>query len=83
MCGEKSSQEGPGSHVTRLLSEARGTFYGLRGLQAPAKVAAACLWKDMVRGGGSCTHRGSGCQVGGRGGRKAEDGASLSSDSLS
>lgn len=48
VCGEKSSQEGPGSHITRLLSEARGTFYCLRGLQAPATVAVACLWKGMV-----------------------------------
>ena len=51
MCGEKSSQEGPGCCITRPLAEARGTFYCLRGLQAPAKVAVASLWEGMVMRG--------------------------------
>lgn len=44
VCGRKSSQEGPVSHITSPLSEA-WTFYCLRGLQAPARVAVACLWE--------------------------------------
>lgn len=44
----KSSQEGPGSHITRLLTGARGTFYCQRELQAPAKVAVARLLQGIA-----------------------------------
>lgn len=49
----KSSQEGPGSHITRLPSEARENFYCLRSLQSPAKVPVAWLWQAVVMGAGT------------------------------
>lgn len=48
----KSIQGGPGSHITRVLSEVRGTFYCLRGLRSPAKEALALSRGTALEGCG-------------------------------
>ena len=65
MCGENSSQEGPGCCITRPLSEARGTFIAWEA----CRLQLTWLWQVSGRAWWwGAASQGSGCQVGNEGG---------------